>query len=189
MVAAGARGVGEPPRGRSLRSGAASARRQALRPKLYPFFFHPNAPLRQAVVALTASYFAVESPQHLASKFPKDGAATAARDEGGCHEACGRSAYVRLRSGRIAATSASSGSHALCWQSVSVEWPDESASAIRMPQRLTEGSHTLTGRRCPSGRRASAHSCSRGEERAISRSALTRGTQVGVSLGFHPTEH
>jgi len=40
-----------------------------LRPKLYPYFFHPNGPLRHAVVQLAASYFSVESPQHLASKF------------------------------------------------------------------------------------------------------------------------
>eukprot|EP00931_Biecheleriopsis_adriatica_P055003 TRINITY_DN32433_c0_g1_i1.p1 TRINITY_DN32433_c0_g1~~TRINITY_DN32433_c0_g1_i1.p1 ORF type:complete len:1965 (-),score=463.32 TRINITY_DN32433_c0_g1_i1:238-5751(-) len=44
----------------------------ALRPKLYTYLFHPNAPLRQSVVALTANYFGCESPQALASKHPEE---------------------------------------------------------------------------------------------------------------------
>merc|ERR1719221_1464764 len=44
----------------------------ALRPRLYPYFFHPNAPLRQAVVKMTASYFCCESPEQLASKYPEE---------------------------------------------------------------------------------------------------------------------
>jgi len=44
----------------------------ALRPKLFPPFFHPIAPVRQAVVALCASYFSCETPQQLLAKFPKD---------------------------------------------------------------------------------------------------------------------
>eukprot|EP00929_Paragymnodinium_shiwhaense_P064792 TRINITY_DN32504_c0_g1_i1.p1 TRINITY_DN32504_c0_g1~~TRINITY_DN32504_c0_g1_i1.p1 ORF type:complete len:1977 (+),score=460.55 TRINITY_DN32504_c0_g1_i1:60-5990(+) len=43
-----------------------------LRPKLYPFFFHNNAPLRQAVVKMAASYFSCESPQQLCSKYPEE---------------------------------------------------------------------------------------------------------------------
>eukprot|EP00927_Polykrikos_kofoidii_P070848 TRINITY_DN67226_c0_g1_i1.p1 TRINITY_DN67226_c0_g1~~TRINITY_DN67226_c0_g1_i1.p1 ORF type:complete len:2004 (-),score=394.10 TRINITY_DN67226_c0_g1_i1:98-6109(-) len=51
---------------------------QKLRTKLYPFFFHQNGPLRQAVVKMSASYFSCETPQQLATKFPKEWAAIAA---------------------------------------------------------------------------------------------------------------
>lgn len=44
----------------------------SLRPKLYPYLFHPNAPLRQCVLALCANYFSCESPQQLASKSPQE---------------------------------------------------------------------------------------------------------------------
>ena len=44
----------------------------SLRPKLYTYLFHPNAQLRQAVVAIVANYFGCESPQALASKHPEE---------------------------------------------------------------------------------------------------------------------
>jgi len=40
-----------------------------VRPKLYPYFFHSNAPLRQAVIALSSNYFGCETPQRLATKY------------------------------------------------------------------------------------------------------------------------
>lgn len=44
----------------------------SLRPKLYTYLFHPNAQLRQAVVAVVANYFSCESPQSLTSKHPEE---------------------------------------------------------------------------------------------------------------------
>ncbi|CAE8693799.1 unnamed protein product, partial [Polarella glacialis] len=43
-----------------------------LRPKLYTYLFHPNAGLRQSVVALCANYFSCETPQQMADKAPKE---------------------------------------------------------------------------------------------------------------------
>mmetsp|Transcript_67517 Transcript_67517/g.162040 ORF Transcript_67517/g.162040 Transcript_67517/m.162040 type:complete len:1938 (+) Transcript_67517:91-5904(+) len=44
----------------------------SLRPKLFPHFFHPNALVRQAVVAVTAFHLSCETPQQLILKFPQD---------------------------------------------------------------------------------------------------------------------
>lgn len=45
---------------------------QTLRPKLYVYLFHPNAPLRQTVVSVMANYFGCESPQAVSSKHPEE---------------------------------------------------------------------------------------------------------------------